>query len=822
MTYVPLREQTPQSVRKMQATAGTRPASLPISDPDDALEREADHIANEIMARGIAKRHWSISSIGVRAPLQRKCACHGTGEKCAECEKEDQARGSLQRKPAAGASEPLVAPAIVHNVLNSPGEPLDNASKEFFEPGFGSDLSAVRVHSDAVAAESARSVYARAYTVGNHIAFARGEFAPWTSSGKALLGHELVHVAQQAAGARVLARQEVPYVSPYTEALGNELFEQLRQLRIAEGGATAAAQAKRVGAVAALFDGQGNRIDTIARMNVQGGAHAEELVVQEIQRRIAAGQQIEYTVLMVDQDPCPGTCSPLLKQWRGNPESGTTRVVTPMAVSKRDPGQMVSGKTAYKRAMTQDAVPFEPKTPPPGNAAFIAERKDLSRVRLPLYKEPPVPTAAGGTVPATAAGSDLPADVTGDAASAAGKTLGKAEEQAAERALEDAAAARLTKLTTQTAEKDVAEITTEAFTKSATSAATRRLGKAATPVVGAVFAIPDAWRGLQDIAHGDFFTGFGTIGVAIIDVASQGLHLTDEITAGGGTILAITIQTWAATMQFGFENARIRQRASELKAYMRTHGNQLPPGDELTSYYGLNDEDILILQNDIYKAQQNKVSTEDLVAQVRALLAEIDANANKPPGNGQTPQGIQKERASLSKLLLALEAEVQRQRAQAARERAQAEEKRRQANFDRAQQQQKQAVAAAPADQQLSPGPGTPQQQPQRAAGGDPFGLFSQGVQPVSGTSVESAELAGTGFGRMRNSLLARYQQLEAEHFPSDKVKAYQNDVAAYVSNLDRMIGLFMQKGSTEWPGLKEMRRLRDAADNDDRSKLMR
>jgi hypothetical protein len=812
---------------KKESVAPAPSRQLRIGEPDDAYEREADRVADEILAGGRPTRHWSLPRIGANpeTPVLRRCSCGASSSsegECAACKQQREADGLTLRRKAAAGFESAVAPPSVHQVLNSPGQPLDTATREYFEPRLGHDLALVRVHSDSVAAESAGAVRAKAYTVGNHIAFAGGQFAPWTSEGRTLLGHELVHVAQQAGGAPIyVARAGDPYVSPYNETLATELFEHLRQLRIVEGGASAVQQAKRVGAVAALFDRQGNRLATIARMNVPGGAHAEELVVQEIQRRIAAGLKIEYTVLMVDQDPCPGTCNPLLKQWRGNPESGTLRVVTPMAVNKRDPSQMVSGKTAYKRALTQDAVPFEPKAPPPDNAAFLATRGEISRVRPPLYKEPP-PTPPGNISPAPAAGagSDVAADVSARTEAAAAKAVGKAEEQAAAHALEDAAAARLSKQITKTAEKDLAEAGAEAFTKSATSAASRRLGQAVTPVVGAAFAFPDAWKGVQDIAHGNVVLGLGTIGVAIIDVASQGLHLTDEITAGGGTILAITIQTWAATMQFGFEAVRISARAAELQAYMKAHGNALPPRAELMSYYGLNDEDILLLENDLYKAQQKNVSTEDLANEVRALLAQIDANANKPLPEGVTPEGIQRERASLSKLLVALDAENGRKRAQAAKDRAAADEKRRQANFDRAQQQHKQA-AAAPATQQLLPGPGAPPQQP--AAGHDPFGILSPvSAQPLSRISMENAELAGTGFGRIRTTLLGRYRQLESEHFPSDKVKAFQGDVTAYVSTLDRAIAEYMKKGSAEWPGVKEMRRLRDAADNDDRSRLMR
>jgi Domain of unknown function (DUF4157) len=851
--------------------------SLRIGDPGDAYEREADRVAGQIMAGGALKHHWSLSSMRITAPLQRKCSCGGSGSGSGECEecKKDEGQQTVQRK-ASGAAAPEFAPPIVHEVLNSPGQPLDRATREFFEPKLGTNLRAVRVHHDEASAQGARDVGARAYTTGNHIAFADGEFAPWTAAGRSLLAHELVHVAQQAGGALGcgtgsseehqaeamsrhvgmggniapatftrapihLARAEAPYVSPYTDALAAELLERIRQLRIVQGGATAYAQSQRVGAVAAVFDLQGNRLDTIERMNVPGGKHAEELIVEEIQNRIAAGQKIEYTVLMVDQDPCPGVCSPLLKEWRGNPASGTLRVVTPMAPNKLDPSRNVSGKTAYQRALTQDTVPVEPKTPPPNNAAYLGTRKEVSRVRPPLYKGPPSvgPGTGGGNPPsATQAASDVTstaaadvggnaaadatADVGGNLESAATKTLAKAEQQVGEHALADAAASRVAKAATGTAEKDLAETATEAFTRSATSTATRRLGQAAAPVIGAAFALPDAWRGLQDLAHGDIVTGLGTIGVAIVDVASQGLHLTDEVTGGGGTILAVTIQTWAAAMQFGFETARIKQRASELKAYMKAHGNKLPPRDELMSYYGLNDEDILILENDIYKAQQSKVTTEDLAKQVKALLAQIDENANKPLPEGVTPEGIQKERASLSKLLLALEADVQQKRARAAGERAAAEEKRRQENYDRAVQQQKQA-AKQPPPQQVLPTPGQPPVQQQGAGAYDPLGIFGgRSVQPLNNITPETAELLATGAGRNRDALLKQYEQLEAQHFPSDDVKKYQEAVGKYVSGLDQVIDMFMKKGSREWQGVQTLLRLRDAADNADRSKLMR
>jgi hypothetical protein len=57
------------------------------------------------------------------------------------------------------------------------------------------------VHSDEAAARSARSLDARAYTVGRDIVFGAGQYAPETERGQRLIAHELAHVAQQGASA---------------------------------------------------------------------------------------------------------------------------------------------------------------------------------------------------------------------------------------------------------------------------------------------------------------------------------------------------------------------------------------------------------------------------------------------------------------------------------------------------------------------------------------------------------------------------------------------------------------------------------------------
>lgn len=187
-----------------------------------------------------------------RIALQRKCACCGAGGTHGErdCAHKKALQHHFGNDIAAGD-----LPPIVHEVLRSGGQPLDPATRAFMEPRLGhdfsrvavyspqsasgnlalgpahdryeheadvnasritstptaerrADFSGVRVHADSRAAESARALDASAYTVGPHIVFDAGKYAPDTREGKSLLAHELTHVLQQDGGdSEVLRRQ---------------------------------------------------------------------------------------------------------------------------------------------------------------------------------------------------------------------------------------------------------------------------------------------------------------------------------------------------------------------------------------------------------------------------------------------------------------------------------------------------------------------------------------------------------------------------------------------------------------------------------------
>jgi hypothetical protein len=168
---------------------------LTINQPGDSYEQEADQGAKQVMRMSEPQR-------------ERACACDGGCPKC-QTEQPSREHESLQTKPVqASNTGQIAAPPIVHEVLRSPGQPLDPATRAFMEPRFGHDFSRVRVHSDADAEQSTQDVNAHAYTVGHDIVFGAGRFAPGTNEGRRLIAHELTHVVQQSAGQRS-ARQLV-------------------------------------------------------------------------------------------------------------------------------------------------------------------------------------------------------------------------------------------------------------------------------------------------------------------------------------------------------------------------------------------------------------------------------------------------------------------------------------------------------------------------------------------------------------------------------------------------------------------------------------
>ncbi len=128
----------------------TGPARRPVTDPGDAVETEAQRVADHVTDTG-------------RPP-----------------------DGFRTRAPAPGDRPSGLGP----------GAPLDPTLRRAFAGILGDGGADVRLHTGDAAERAAAASGARAVTIGSHIAFGRGELAPGTTEGRRLLAHELTHTVQ--------------------------------------------------------------------------------------------------------------------------------------------------------------------------------------------------------------------------------------------------------------------------------------------------------------------------------------------------------------------------------------------------------------------------------------------------------------------------------------------------------------------------------------------------------------------------------------------------------------------------------------------------
>ncbi|ADQ65799.1 eCIS core domain-containing protein [Halogeometricum borinquense] len=116
-----------------------------------------------------------------------------------------RSRGAHHEASKAGDAN---VPDSVRDVISSPGQQLDTSIQRAMEDRMGDNLGDVRVHTGPSAAKACEDINARAFTVGNHIAFNHGEYDPSSAEGQHILAHELAHVRQQTGGAVSMLPQE--------------------------------------------------------------------------------------------------------------------------------------------------------------------------------------------------------------------------------------------------------------------------------------------------------------------------------------------------------------------------------------------------------------------------------------------------------------------------------------------------------------------------------------------------------------------------------------------------------------------------------------
>jgi len=183
---------------------------LTIGSPNDVYEKEADTMSDKVVRMHTPE------------PINFSSSKNVVNRKCAKCEED----GKLQRKET-GHDSTNMAPPIVHDVLNSSsGRSLDADTRSFMEPRFNYDFSNVKVHDSELAANSAKSINALAYTSENNIVFNSGQYNTNSDSGKRLLAHELSHVVQQGKGVEKSIQRDLAIEPAHPEAAEPQLTAQ--------------------------------------------------------------------------------------------------------------------------------------------------------------------------------------------------------------------------------------------------------------------------------------------------------------------------------------------------------------------------------------------------------------------------------------------------------------------------------------------------------------------------------------------------------------------------------------------------------------------
>ena len=311
---------------------------LSVSTPGDSHEQEADRVADEVVSRSAANNAATSNSVlpgssqpektlGNAQSLQTKIS-RVPEESIAKMDDETESVSdtSPDTESTSSESENTVSAEVEQQIesLKGNGSQLPDDVRSEMESQFSHDFSSVCIHNDAAADALCKQLSARAFTVGNDIFFASGEYAPTTQEGKRLLAHELTHVVQQGSGVTRQVMREVtpapsPAVAPGTDAETklNELCKlELPPIKYRHE---------------ALYSGQGcrraagyarNTSEEQVNVWMRGVNLLESTIAEKIQASMRTANP--SAVFTIPSSPyasvsftLPGRATPISGQWRG-------------------------------------------------------------------------------------------------------------------------------------------------------------------------------------------------------------------------------------------------------------------------------------------------------------------------------------------------------------------------------------------------------------------------------------------------------------------------------------------------------------------------
>jgi len=164
----------------VQLLAQAQP-KLVVGHANDPAEVEADNVASDV-----------VSALGVQRSSPHQCA--------SDC---SHSSGGAVNRSAIGLAGGDLDNSTEQRVKTAMGggAPLPSGMQRQMEGAFGADFGGVRVHTDDTSAELARSMSARAFTLGGHIFLGAGQ----RTDNHELMAHELTHTIQQGASTPMAA-----------------------------------------------------------------------------------------------------------------------------------------------------------------------------------------------------------------------------------------------------------------------------------------------------------------------------------------------------------------------------------------------------------------------------------------------------------------------------------------------------------------------------------------------------------------------------------------------------------------------------------------
>ena len=199
---------------------------LSVGRADDPLEREADQVATDVLARLTqqARTTSGPADDGAHSSrVQQTAATRGNDDGAIPQPATDRIRRAATTSGAIGLDGGAVSGEVGSRIQRArcSGSAMDDSTKTSMETAFGADFSGVRIHTGSESTKINRSLGAKAFTVGNDVFFSGNSYDPGSRGGQHLLAHELTHTVQQGSSSAVESAQRTPAAGISTDTEGS-------------------------------------------------------------------------------------------------------------------------------------------------------------------------------------------------------------------------------------------------------------------------------------------------------------------------------------------------------------------------------------------------------------------------------------------------------------------------------------------------------------------------------------------------------------------------------------------------------------------------